>query len=566
MGELRYQIRKVLVGISLISVALLLGCNRINTHPETIRENNSGTVVQEEALIEQAPIAKVIDDLEWKWMTDPKEETMLNGQLVYPKTSLYLTSKTNPTLCIDLKHQVVGIYQEDEQGRDIYPKDAYLPLSNWFAGGGENIMIKLENATSFYVMVNPVEEGTPDYIGRGPSTSWQDYLPIAKVTYKLDEKGSIKEMSGEIYEVDYSAFFKESKPVPLQLEYAVWERKTKHGPSSWYRLYLNLKTNREETIDLGLYLSKPQLVVKEEIKDIKDIKLPKETIAVLQGTYEEQERVIKEYFILYLKDDYLRLQYTEVNHEEFTYTKEIYKQAVTDGQDIQLGEMKVRSQPYIADEGYHPVVYNGSLLGGSKDNMVYSYLEMCQYIHQDEHYKVYSLEKGYIKEIEHSQFSLKQDNVINANSYRGEIQIDEKMPYLAVSGTWEAMPRIPKAQSIDSYQKFFPNATILQNYRIDIEGDGQDEVVLILQEEGNTKLILRKIGDDGTVHTMRETISLVTEDKGRIVAIADVQNDGVVEIVVESEEWGNPGYKVYGYQNGSLYEVFGDVEDIHCWH
>lgn len=91
-------------------------------------------------------------------------------------------------------------------------------------------------------------------------------------------------------------------------------------------------------------------------------------------------------------------------------------------------------------------------------------------------------------------------------------------------------------------------------------------MVLILQEEGNTKLILRKIGDDGTVHTMRETISLVTEDKGRIVAIADVQNDGAVEIVVESEEWGNPGYKVYGYQNGSLYEVFGDVEDIHCWH
>ncbi len=335
MIDTRYK----LISISMMTlVILLMGCTKANVSKETVgveEETASPLTAQKE----KQDITQVIADLEWEFIFTEEKE-LPDSTLTYPTTALFLKSKTNPECRIDLKHEVVGPYLEEEQGRDIYPKDAYLPLMNWYGGGGESVMIKLEDASSFYIMVNPLEEGTRDYEGRGVSASWEDYKPIAKVDYTLNEKGEVESLTCENYEVDYNSFF--------------------------------------------------------------------------------------------------------------------------------------------------------------------------------------------------------EDN--------------------------ETLPRIPIKQNNESYQKFFPNGVILQNYRIDLEGDGQDEVVLIVQETEEIYLVLRKIGADGEVFTLKESMNKNTLGDVKLVGIADVQGDGIMEIIVESEEWGNPGYKVYTPDENYFTEVFGDIEDIHCWH
>ena len=195
--------RYKLISISMMTLfILLMGCTKTNPSKETVGEKEKPTSplkIQEE----KQDIAEVIADLEWE-LIFTEEKEMPDGTYTYPTTALFLKSKTNPECRIDLKHEVVGPYLEEEQGRDIYPKDAYLPLMNWYGGGGESVMIKLEDASSFYIMVNPLEEGTRDYEGRGVSASWEDYKPIAKVDYTLNEKGEVESLTCENYEVDYN--------------------------------------------------------------------------------------------------------------------------------------------------------------------------------------------------------------------------------------------------------------------------------------------------------------------------------------------------------------------------
>ena len=483
--------------------------------------------------------------------------------LMKPTTSLYLKSKTNPKCILDLKHQVVGSYMEDEQGRDDYPKDAYMPLSNWYGGGGENIMIKLEDTKCFYVMLNPLEEGSRDYIGRGMSAQWEDYKPIAKVNYTLDEMGGIRALTCETYEVDYSSFFEENEVLPLELEFAIWERKTSNGPSSWYRIYLSMQSNRKEEVDLGNYLCRPEIIDRQSIQGVN---LPEQTKFALKGSFEDQGILIEEYFVVYEEGNYLKIDYIAVNNGEAGVPRELYSRTLVSEQQLQIKDINWLDKPYRLEGSYHPVVYNNNLLGGSKNGMNYSYIEICDYMQKEESYRLYSLEQGYIKDAENPSFTLKQAAVMNGSGYRGEVAIDTQVPYLAVSGEWAAMPRIPKLQGNEVYQKFFPEGTILQNYRIDLEGDGQEEVVLIVKEDNEIWLILRKIGEDGSVHILRESMNKNTYGDVKLVGIADLQGDGTMEIVVESEEWGSPGYKVYSYGIDYLYEVFGDIEDIHCWH
>ena len=554
--------RYKLMSISVMAlVILLMGCTKIQLSKETIGEKEETTTpltIQKEG----QDITQVIADLEWELiMTEEKE--LSDGTYIYPTTSLFLKSKTNAQCRIDLKHVITGNYFEEKPEEYLYPKDAYLPLINWYAGGGESIMIKLEDKSSFYVMMNPLAEGTPDYEGRGVSASWEDYKPIAKVNYVLDEKGKIESLTCETYEVDYSSFFEDDKALPLEMEWAIWERKTTHGPSSWYRIYLMMESNRKEEVDLGLYLCQPEIINKENIKGIN---LPPQTEQVLKGKFEDQGILTEAYFIVYKEEDLLKVDYVEMHNGEQVQRREIYGRSLAPEQELKMKEINYLEKPYRVEGSYHPVVYNNYLLGGSKNGINYSYVEMCHYMEQEESYKLYTLEKGYIKDTDNVKFTLKQDNVINSSGYRGEVTIDKQTPYFGVCGYWEAMPRIPKKQDSVGYQKFFPEGVILQNYRIDLEGDGQEEVVLVIQEAEEIYLVLRKIGADGEVYTLKESMNKNTLGDVKLVGIADVQGDGIMEIIVESEEWGNPGYKVYTPNESYFTEVFGDIEDIHCWH
>ena len=140
------------MGMIIIGVVLLIsGCTKALLSEENIEEKE--VIVSNLATNKDKQyLAKVIADLEWEFVFTEEKETV-NGIYTEPTTSLYLKSKTNPKCILDLKHQVVGSYMEDEQGRDDYPKDAYMPLSNWYGGGGENIMIKLEDTKCFYVKI-----------------------------------------------------------------------------------------------------------------------------------------------------------------------------------------------------------------------------------------------------------------------------------------------------------------------------------------------------------------------------------------------------------------------------
>jgi hypothetical protein len=161
---------------------------------------------------------------------------------------------------------------------------------------------------------------------------------------------------------------------------------------------------------------------------------------------------------------------------------------------------------------------------------------------------------------------------------------------LAVGGEWNALPREPKLLSNDERlyraavagilrgKRFArPKINITQVLRLDLEGDGREEVIIsasyytdglvsatgpmaIRPKAGDYSFVfLRKLvrGRVQTTIIDGEFYPFIKEDTGppsqyRIGAVGDVDGDGTMEVVIRSDYYEGDGSTVYSLQRNKL--------------
>lgn len=244
--------------------------------------------------------------------------------------------------------------------------------------------------------------------------------------------------------------------------------------------------------------------------------------------------------------------------------------------DLQVGT----PAPSVNISEYHPIVIQppgldiGILLGGFNQKWL-TEDEVSAYIQGKEEYKLLSL-------TDYLGIGI-GDTAITDNTpipYTIDIQssLSENDGFLAISCDWNPMPRIPVQQSNSSevynnmVSKIFEEnglkdipVNVVQNYKIDIEGDGQDEVLLCAQniepsglgatfiKNTYSLVVLRKIVN-GNVENIFLTKATYEKDGefgdgcpnvDNIEAIADLDGDGEMEVIVGFHYYEGFGYEIY---------------------
>jgi len=157
---------------------------------------------------------------------------------------------------------------------------------------------------------------------------------------------------------------------------------------------------------------------------------------------------------------------------------------------------------------------------------------------------------------------------------------------IAVAGSWNALPRTPQARSPrqavyrDAVAAFLrgkgltrPAINLTQVLRIDLEGDGKEEVLLSAttpnldysraRKNDYTLVLLRKISAGGMVKNLLVDGTFSPTAGGqmsggnrvRIAGVLDLNGDGVQEIITEWEGYEEYGYDVYTVRGGVVKKV-----------
>ena len=149
---------------------------------------------------------------------------------------------------------------------------------------------------------------------------------------------------------------------------------------------------------------------------------------------------------------------------------------------------------------------------------------------------------------------------------------------VAISAPWELQPHLFEAINDDgTYAQFakellanrglnVDNPVIKQLYRLDIEGDGINEVLAVAEDTSNQFLttngdysivFLRKVVQ-GEVATAVLESTVITDAENQwyvgytIGAVADLNNDGKMEMVINSADLEGFGVAVWEYANDDL--------------
>jgi hypothetical protein len=154
---------------------------------------------------------------------------------------------------------------------------------------------------------------------------------------------------------------------------------------------------------------------------------------------------------------------------------------------------------------------------------------------------------------------------------------------VAISAPWELTPHFVQEEADDgTYSDFarpllaargldVESPVIKQVVRLDLEGDGVNEVVAVAEEitgdsgiyaeEGNYSVVFMRKVVDGEVQTavLEESIASVSEEIPTpfitalsVAAVADLSGDGKMEVVINGVYYEGEGWAVFEYVNDDL--------------
>jgi|GEM_PF-3150412 len=268
---------------------------------------------------------------------------------------------------------------------------------------------------------------------------------------------------------------------------------------------------------------------------------------------------------------------------------------------------------YVPEEGentwteymfsdFHPIVYNGILLGGSYgDGMWIDAESVAEYVLGTELYTLYD-ETGaysngfgtavfpddgsrgpYTQSVEVREFAPVDMNDVN------NVGLELPLDVLALSANWDAMPRVATSQSLNNptYNKIVnaslkgygidikdSDVNIVQHFRLDFEGDGVDEVVIYAESptdgwrfgvtDGAYSILLIRKVFDGVAKTMvvhgdyhydveafyEENGYYALREVGEICGFYDLNGDGTLELVTKSEYYEGYSYNIHEISSG----------------
>ncbi|HSI12616.1 MAG TPA: VCBS repeat-containing protein [Chthoniobacter sp.] len=220
-------------------------------------------------------------------------------------------------------------------------------------------------------------------------------------------------------------------------------------------------------------------------------------------------------------------------------------------------------------------VEHGFLLGASGDGRFLKMEDAAKTMHGGEQYHLYTLTErlGVVKGGKPHSFEepCPDQQVIN-------LAPKPKSGVIAFAGPWNALPRVPKIQDTTQpvYQKAVadflfskgirtPKVKITKIIRVDLDGDGEDEVLIsatnYLTKDGSAPssapagsyscvLVRRTNGDrvqtqliDGEFYPKGETFNV--PNWYEISAILDLDGDGKMEVILDSGYYEGGGTAVY---------------------
>jgi hypothetical protein len=157
---------------------------------------------------------------------------------------------------------------------------------------------------------------------------------------------------------------------------------------------------------------------------------------------------------------------------------------------------------------------------------------------------------------------------------------------IGVGGGWNALPRMPKASDISDYPVYaaavgawlasqgmpVPDPLELANVtRADLDGDGSLETVIsasrFIEPTGHdvgagdfSTVLLYRESDAETIQLAGDVYpaarSLVFPRTYSLLAIADLNGDGRMEVIVHVDLWEGEGFRVLSYDGSAAYPVF----------
>jgi hypothetical protein len=158
---------------------------------------------------------------------------------------------------------------------------------------------------------------------------------------------------------------------------------------------------------------------------------------------------------------------------------------------------------------------------------------------------------------------------------------------LAVTADWDVQPRPVRAVGLDvpEYQQLGESLVpasdetdptrgdVVQVVRADLDGDGIEEVLFAFEyfadpgfgAPGDFSLVVARYPKaDGTVvddvvfeHVVPSPVDFPSPDRGRVIAVADVNGDAVMEVAIGIVHWEGASAGVYEFRDGELHPVMG---------
>lgn len=191
-------------------------------------------------------------------------------------------------------------------------------------------------------------------------------------------------------------------------------------------------------------------------------------------------------------------------------------------------------------------------------------------------------------EVTTSKIEKGDDNEPCSDFWFAETKSEIKQGVAITSARWNIVPRLPKAIGTkdEIYQAYLkivgdmlkskgiknPVVRITQAYRVDLEGDGTDEVIIAANSEGigedprakagdYSMLFIRKVVKDKAQTIMiaeeyhtKEAGGLTPSDNN-ISAIADLNGDGVMEIIIYGGYYEGSGSVAYEIKDNKATSV-----------